>query len=211
MNDVRTHDVDGLAVVTTLRDDEVSKALGGLDELLVHGLKDVEIAVNDHLSRSATLNRVALNDAYESLVVVGVDKDLEIHEVTQFLVPKSHNALNDNDLTRLHMNSFFLTIADEITIGRLLDGLPVSQGFNLLCEQFPIEGIGVIEVDFPAFLHGEMGGVVVVRILRNESHLISWHTFDDFTYNGSFSRTSTACDAYDIHNSIDFLVIMAQR
>ena len=49
MRDVRTHDVDGLLVLSPLRNDEVGKTLRGFDELLVHGLEHLEVAVDDHL------------------------------------------------------------------------------------------------------------------------------------------------------------------
>ena len=53
MDDVGTHDVDGLTVRSSHGYDEVGIALGGLYELLVHGLQHLQVAVDDHLGAPA--------------------------------------------------------------------------------------------------------------------------------------------------------------
>ena len=77
MDDVGAHDVNGPRIVAALRNDEVGISLSGLDELLVHGLQNVQIAVDDHLCGASSLYGVALYDAYESFVRVGINEDPE--------------------------------------------------------------------------------------------------------------------------------------
>ena len=132
MNDVGPHDLDGLLVVAALRDDEVGIALCRLDELFVHGLQDVEIAVEHHLSCAASFYCVALDDTYEALVRVGIDEYLQVHEVAQLLLPERHNAFDDDDFARLDMHRFRQAVADNVAVSGLLDALPLSQGLYLL-------------------------------------------------------------------------------
>ena len=160
-------------VLSPLRNDEVGKTLRGFDELLVHGLEHLEVAVDDHLGRTSPFLRVTPHDANEPLVGVGIHENLQVHEVAQPGIPQRHDALDDDDLAGLHVDRLLQSVADEEAVGGLLDGLALAQVFHLLDEERPVEGIGVVEVDLTAFLHAEERGVVVVRILGDEGYLVA--------------------------------------
>ena len=60
------------------------------------------------------------------------------------------------------MNGFWKSVTYQVTVGGLLNALVLTQSLNLLGKQFPVEGIGVVEVDLFTLLHAKMRGVIVV-------------------------------------------------
>ena len=202
MNNVRPHDFDGLLVVAALRDDEVGIALRGFDELLVHGLEDIAIAVENHLRGASPLYRVALDDADESLVGVGIDEYLQVHEVAKLLFPQGHDAFDDDDLARLDVYGLRQAVTDDVAVGGLLDALALPQGLYLLGEKLPVEGVGMVEVDAPTLFWREVRGVVVIGILRDERHPVSGKRLENLLHDCCLAGTCAAGDADDIHLSI---------
>ena len=102
--DVLAKDGDATLVLAALWNNEVGMALGGLDELLVHGLEHCQIAIDDHGNGTSAVDGVALNVADEALVGVGVDEYLQVHHVAQTLVDERHDDLDDDHWLRLHMD-----------------------------------------------------------------------------------------------------------
>ena len=199
MYNVCAHNLDGLLVGSALRDDEVGIAFGGLDEFFVHRLKDIKIAVENHLCGSASLYCVALYDADEPFVGVGIDEYLQVHEVAQLLLPQRHNALDDDDLAGLHMYGFWQTVADEVAVCGLLDAFSLTQSLYLLGEKLPVEGVGMVKINTFALLGSKMSGVVVVGVLRDECYPVDGQRLQNFLCNGCLAGTRSAGDAYDIH------------
>ena len=204
MNNVCAHNLDGAHVVPTLRDDEVCIALGGLDELFMHRLEDVEIAVKHHLCGAPSLYCITLNDANETLVGVGINEYLQVHEVAQLLLPQRHNAFDDDNLARLYMHGFGQTVADEVAVSRLLDATPLSQSLYLLGEEFPVESVRMVEVDTLSFFRSEVRGVVVVRILRYECHSVCGKRLENLLYDCCLAGTCASGDADDIHDVTNY-------
>ena len=67
-------------------DDQISEALAGLDELLVHGLHGADVLLDHGIHRSAPFLQVTLETANEAEVAVGVDEHPEVHQLAQALV-----------------------------------------------------------------------------------------------------------------------------
>ena len=87
--------------MAALGDDDVGKALAGLDELEVHGLHRAGIALDDPFHVLAALADVAGHDAHEAVVVVGIHENLDVHLVAELLVREDEDALDDDDAARL--------------------------------------------------------------------------------------------------------------
>lgn len=87
---------------------------------------------------------------------------LQVHHVAQLAVDERHDSLDYYHRLGLHMYGFGQAVADEVAVGGLLDGTAVPQLVDLLDEQLPVEGVGMVEVDGLALLVGEAGGVVIV-------------------------------------------------
>lgn len=199
MNNVGPHDLDGLLVVATLRDNEVGIPLGWLDELFVHGLQDVTISVEHHLCRPASLNCVALNNSDKSFIWVGIYEYLQVHEVAQLLLPQRHNAFDDDDFAGLDVYRLRQTVADKVAVSGLLDAFPLSQGLYLLGEQLPVESVGMVEVDATTLFWRHVRRVVIVRVLRYERHSVCGKRLENLLYDCCFARACASGDADDIH------------
>jgi len=199
VDDVGAHDVDGVFVGAALRDNEIGVALCRFDEFQMHRFQDIKIAVHDHLGCAPALSHIAGDDADETLVGICVNEYLQIHQVTQFLAAEGHDALNDNHVARLDMYRFGHTVALEITICGLLYGVAHSQLVNLLDKQLPVEGVGVVEIDFPALFHWDAVIAVVIGVLRDNSHAGLWQGLNDISHNGCLSRPRASSYADDVH------------
>ena len=199
MADVGFHDVYGLAVGASLGDDEVGKALGGLYELLVHGLQHVQIAVDDHLRGASALHGVAQDVADKSHVGISVHIDLQVHKVAQVLAVQCHDTLNDDDFAGFHVHGLGQTVGGDVVVGGLFYGLALAQVVQLAAKQVPVECIGVVIVDEPALFHGQMRVVVVVRILRNHRHILALECLHYLSDHGGLSASRATCYSYNIH------------
>jgi len=67
---------------------------------------------------------------------------------------------------------------------------------QLLTEQVPVDGIGVVEIVRPFLLVREVAGVLVVGVLGDDHDLLFELARDRVDY-GGFSGTGTACYSYD--------------
>ena len=172
-------------------------ALGGLDELLVLGLEHCQIALDDHGNGTSAVDGVALDVADEALVRVGVDEYFQVHHVAQTLVDERHDALDDDDGLRLDVDGLRQSVGEYIRIGGLLDGTSLAQLVDLLDEQFPVEGIGMVEVDGLSFLVGHVGGVVVVGVEWYDGHIVRRQGLNDFLYDCCLAGTCSAGDSND--------------
>ena len=195
--DVFAENADTLGVLATLRNDDVGITLGGLDELLVHGLEHLQITFYDHRHGAPAVDGVALNVANEPLVGVAIDKYPEIHEIAQLLVEQCHDALDDDNRLRFHMDGFRETVALYVGIGGLLDGPPLPQVVDLPMKQFPVESVGMVEIDGMTLLLGHVGRVVVIGVEWHYSHKVRREGLHDFPDHGRLAGAGASGNAYD--------------
>lgn len=193
------HHIDGSIVVSALRNDNIGVALTGLDKLLVHGLEHLVVAVDNRLYGAATLYDIAFDYADEALVAIGIYKHLQVHLLAQFFVLQGHNALDDDDLVRLDVYGLLLAAAGQVTVDRLLHRLAGLELGDVLCEQLPIKGIGVVKVDVLTLLCRHVTAVLVVRVLRNNHYFILWHTLNEFSDHRCFARAGAARNSDNKH------------
>ena len=170
----------------------MSEALCRLDELLVHRLEHLQIAVDNHGDGASAVDGVALNVAYEALVGVAVDEDAQVHHVAQALVEQRHDALHYYHRLRLYVYGLLLAVALQVRVRRLLDGAALAQLVNLLYEQFPVEGVGMVEVDGTALLFGHVRRVVIVRVERHYSHVVRRQCLNNLFHYRCLAGTSAA-------------------
>ena len=120
---------------------------------------------------AAALGHVADDDPQDAVVVVGIHEDLDVQLVPEFLAGEDEDALHDDHLGRLHGHGFRGGAgAGDVGVHRLLDGLALLELPDLLAHQFPVDGVGMVEVDVLAFLHGNVAGILVVGILGDDDH-----------------------------------------
>ena len=115
---------------------------------------------------------VALYVAYQTLVAVAVDEYLQIHHIPQFLVQKSHYALDYNHRLWLHMHRLGQTVALQIGVSGLFDGTSLAQFVDMPYKEFPVESVGMVEVDGVSLLLGHVRRVVVIRVERHDGDMM---------------------------------------
>ena len=139
-----------------------AKRKGWLYKLVVHWLEHSTITVHHHLHGSASLLRVARDIADKALVGIRIHEYLDVHHIAQTPIDQRHYSLDDDDWLWLHMNGLWQTVADEIGISRLFDSLSCTQFAYLLDEEFPVEGIRMVEIDCLALFVCQIGGVIII-------------------------------------------------
>ena len=189
-----------------------------LPERSVHGKpkepqrEDTLQHLQDYLRRrTPALDHVAFHHAYETVVCIGIHEDLQVHLLAHPGLPQRHNTLHDDHLFRLDMNRLLLARARDVRINRLLDRLTLFEHLDMLAEQRPVKGIGVVEIDILPFLYRHIATVLVVRILRNNYHFAFRKTLDQFLDYRCFTRAGTARNADDKHKPIYDLTIYDLR
>ena len=73
----------------------------------------------------------------------------------------------------------------------------------MLTEQLPIECIGVVKVNVLTLLDRHITAVFVIRILRDNYHLVFREALYEFPDYRCFTRAGSARYADDEHKSID--------
>ena len=94
------------------------------------------------------------------------------------------------------MYGLLLAVALQVRVRRLLDGAALAQIVNLLYEQFPVEGVGMVEVDGTALLFGHVRRVVIVRVERHYSHVVRRQCLYYLFHYRCLAGTSAAGNTY---------------
>ena len=114
---------------------------------------------------------------------------------------QSHNTLDDNDRLGLHMDGLRLTITLDVRIGRLFDRLTILQFLDVLRQQFPVESIGMVEVDSCTFLGCQISRIVIIRVKRYYCCTMRRQRLGNSFDDGGLARTRTTCNSNDCHSS----------
>ena len=190
-------------VFASLRHDDVGMGFGGLYELCVHGFENASVSVDDFLGCPSALYDVALDDAYEALVGVGVYIYSEVHHLAQPWVVECHDAFYDDDFGGFYEECLFGAVAREHGVYGLVDAFTATQLLYVAHEEFPVEGVGVVKV-LPAQLFERHSGfgALVVGVLWNDGYMTCMYLLDDFVYDSGLSRPCAACNADDNHMGV---------
>ena len=76
--------------------------LGGFNELQVHGLQCLLVAVYDLADIPASLHSVSCDDSYKPVVRVGVHVHQYVQHLAQSGISEDENALYDDDVRRAY-------------------------------------------------------------------------------------------------------------
>ena len=70
------------------------------------------------------------------------------------------------------MDGLGQAVALDIGIGGLLYGMSRLELSDVLTQQLPVEGVGMVEIDGMALLFGHVTGIVIIRVERNHGHIM---------------------------------------
>ena len=85
-----------------------------------------------------------------------------------------------------------LTVTLEVTVGRLLDSLSVTQIVELLVQQLPVESIRMVEVNGMTLFVCHARCVVIVRVKRHYSHKVRRQSLNNFSHYRGFARAGSS-------------------
>ena len=162
MGDVVFHHLYGDGVVSALRYDEVGITFGGFDVLEVHGPKDLLVSVDDHLDGASALDDVAVDDADEAFVAIGIDEYFHVEHAAEGWIAQDENAFYDDDVAGFYVYGLGLSGAGEVGICGLFDCFSCLELCQLPDEKFPFDSGGFVEIEFLSFFEGEVAVVAVI-------------------------------------------------
>ena len=99
--DFRNHHVNRHGILRATWYDNISPMFAWLDEFEVHRFHRAHVLAHNGIDRSCTLQNIAPNPSDESLIRICVEKDLDIHQISQRPIDEDKNSLNDDDLLRI--------------------------------------------------------------------------------------------------------------
>ena len=111
--------VNSNMIVASLRYDQIGIAFGGFDKLLMHRFYGLFVAFHHFIYRSAPLYDVAVDDAYEAVVGVGIHKHFEIHHFAKFRIAQHEYSFHYHHVARIHCYCFVSAGTGEVGV----DGL----------------------------------------------------------------------------------------
>ena len=82
------------------------------------------------------------------------------------------------------MDGLWLARACDVVVDRLLDALACTYAQDVLMQQVPIEGIGMVEVDELPTIFWHIATILIVGVEWQQHHLTLWQTLYDFSYDG---------------------------
>ena len=157
--------------MAALRHYNIGITLGRLYELKVHGLHCVAVVLYGGFYGTASLCYVTDHDPEDSVVVVCVHEDLDVHLVTKLLAGEDEDTFHDDYLCGLYGDGFRSgTGAGDVGVYRLLYGLSGLELTDLLAHELPVNCVRVVEVDILAFLRRYVTGILVIGILGDYHH-----------------------------------------
>ena len=94
--------------MSTLRNDDVSVTLAWLDELKIHRLYGVRIALDYPFYGLSALHDIACHNSHKSVVIICINEDLDVHQLAEFRICEDENAFYDDHISRLDSQGLVL-------------------------------------------------------------------------------------------------------
>ena len=154
--------------MAALGQDDIGIAFRGFDELEVHGTHGGKVLSNHVVHGPPSVSDVTLQPPNEPDILCDVDEDLDVEQGSNAWVCEQEDPIDDDDIPWLDLHRRFGPRMRRIVVGWFPHDLPQCQFLEVLNQEFGVEGIGVVEVDPPAFVETEVTEVGVVSVLVDE-------------------------------------------
>ena len=165
--------IDRNLVMTSLRNDYVRISFAWLDELEVHGLHCLCVALYDPFGCLSSFRDVSGYDPHYPVVIVSIHKELYVHLFAKLRACEDEYAFHDDHICRMYGDCLILgTGAGDVGIDRLFHASPVSKLFDMLAEQIEIYRVRMVEIVVTLFLVGAVAEVFVICILWDHYYIL---------------------------------------
>jgi len=174
-----------------------------LDKLQVHRLDSPQILVDDRLHGPSAFRDVALQPSDEPRVVIGVDEDLDVHELTQGRIREDQNALDDDCPPRKDgLVHRFAGVLSEI-IERQVDASALFQRQHVADEQVGLERVRMVVVQGRAFVEREIVAIPVITVVFEHDDPVGSERLDNRRDDGRLAGARSARHADDHRSGTD--------
>ena len=119
--------LDGGGVLAAVGDDDVSVALAGLNESLMHGLDGGEVLVDDAVEGAAALLDVPHQTAQDTLIGISVHENFLVEHGAQLRLHEGENAFHDEDGGRFDVLDLVAAVVVGVVVHRAVDGAACLQ------------------------------------------------------------------------------------
>ena len=138
--------LDGIFILGRKWNNNVSKAHGGLNKIIVGRLHE-PIVLLKHVNNGATaFFYVAVDTSGEADVVRGEHKNLDVHHVAESFLQISVDAFEENNGGRFHKLGNFGAFVQRKVIRRNVHIFSTNQSLQLFICKVKIKGTGMIKV-----------------------------------------------------------------
>ena len=121
---------------------------------MVHRLHHSQVLLDDAVQTPTTLFHISLDPANDPHIIIGINENLDIHQVTKTLVLQDQNPLNDKDILRLLAISLSTTRMRCIVICWNINRTSSQQLIDLLDHEVCIKGKRMVIVGLNPLFKG---------------------------------------------------------
>lgn len=191
------HEIDAHFIVAAFGNDDVGVSFAGLDEFEVHGADSFLILLDDGFQSPAALEHVTDQAANEADIGVGIDEDLQVHQISQRFVFKNQNAFNQDCGARFNFHHLRNSAMLSEIVDGTFDGAAFAQAMDVLDEERSVKGTGMIEVTARALLKAQVRKVFVIMVLLEDQDSVVRQDARKAIGDGGFAGAGTSADAND--------------
>eukprot|EP00967_Tisochrysis_lutea_P064518 scaffold83595_cov27-Tisochrysis_lutea.AAC.2 len=163
----------------------------------MHGPHGLLVLPYDVVYGAAAFRYVAPKSSDEAKVRLRVNKNLDVACRSHFWLRKDENALHEDDVCWVDMLLMFaLSGVRRIIVDRNIHRFTFPQFIQMSNQQRRIEGVWMVKVDLCALFKGEMGKILVVRVVGDVEEIIAAEALCDGARDRSLSRARAARDTH---------------
>ena len=152
--------------------DDISVALGGLDEVTMHGLHRREVLLEHRVHITSALLDITHEATSQAHIIIGINEDLDVHQFAQFLVLEDQDPIKDQDLRRLDAYRLGQAVVVGEGVDGALDTLSLLELADMLDHHIRVEGVRVVIVELGALLETEIIVRLVVEVVAERRDVL---------------------------------------
>ena len=164
--------------------DDISVALGGLDEVTMHGLHCREVLLEHRVHITPALLDITHEATSQAHVIIGINKDLDVHQFAELLVLKDQDTIKDQDLRGLDAYRLGQAVVVGEGVDGALDTLPLLELADMLDHHIRVEGVRVVVVELGALLKTEIIVRLVVEVVAERRDVLIDKGLLELAYQG---------------------------
>ena len=164
--------------------DDIGVALGGLDEVTMHGFHRREVLLEHRVHITSALLDITHEATSQAHVIIGINEDLDVHQFAELLVLKDQDTIKDQDLRRLDTYRLRQAVVVGEGVDGALDALPLLELADMLDHHIRVKGVRVVVVELGALLETEIIMRLVVEVVAERRDVLIGKGLLELAYEG---------------------------